>query len=196
MSAVDEIREAMARYRAERTVVPKGQAIFNLNRWKGEESRKLREEYDRRLAEIEEREDNPREGVSEEVLTAVALGVAQGLSRSAIRIALGKQTMQEADEVIALAQGDFHEKIESGEVAPFTLVPTGKVHGKGWPMYKVTMHDTGETYSAVYLVTTTGATEALRAHMRISPSPAGSQEILDSLFQEGVGAEMFRLGKD
>lgn len=196
MTAIDDIKAAMAEHRATRKVIPKGAAIYALNRWKGEESRKLRDEYERRKAEIEAGPDNVKDEVGPEVLTAVAEATAQGFSRTSIRIALGKQTIEEADEIIELAVGTMHQKIETGEVAAFTLRATGKLHAKGWPMYTVTMHDTDEAFSSVYLVTTAGATEVARTHMRISPSPAGSQEILDRLFEAGVGAEMFRRGKD
>lgn len=196
MSAVDDIKLAMAEHRANRKVLPKGAAIYALNRWKGEESRKLRDEYERRKAAIEAGPDDVKDEVGPEVLTAVAEAAAQGISRSSIRIALGKQTMEEADEIIKLAVGTMHEKIESGEAAAFTLRPTDRVHAKGWPMYMVTMHETDEAFGSVYLVTTAGATQVARSHMRISPSPAGSQEILDRLFEAGVGAEIFRRGKD
>ncbi len=176
--------------------VSKGKALYELNRWMGEESQKLKEEYARRKAAIDARSDDPREAMPAEVLTMVATAVAAGFSRSAIRVALGKQSLAETDAVIAAARGDLQTQIESGTAAPFALIPTGKVHGKGWPMYRVTLHESGETYESVYLVTTANATEAARSQMRISPSPAGSQEILDTLFQVGVGTEMFRLGKD
>jgi hypothetical protein len=127
----------------------------------------------------------------------VATAVASGTSRSAIRVALGKQSLAETDAVIAAAQGELHTQIESGEAAPFALIPTGKVHGKGWPMYRVTLHDTGETFESVYLVTPTGnLSGAARVHLRIAPSPAGSAEILDRVFEAGAAEEMFRLGRD
>ena len=195
MSIIDDIKAAMV---ANRTGGPvsKGKALYELNRWMGEESQKLKEEYARRKAAIDARSDDPREAIPAEVMTMVATAVAAGFSRSAIRVALGKQSLAETDVVIAAAQGKLHEQIESGEAAPFTLLPTGKVHGKGWPMYTVTLNETGESFTSVYLVTPANTTWVARAHMRISPSPAGSQEILDRLFEAGVGAEMFRLGKD
>jgi hypothetical protein len=195
MSIIDDIKAAMAANR-KGGLVSKGKALYELNRWMGEESQKLKEEYARRKAAIDARSDDPREAMPAEVLTMVATAVAAGFSRSAIRVALGKQSLAETDAVIAAAQGELHAQVESGDAAPFKLLPTGRVHGKGWPMYNVILHETGETYGSVYLVTTANATEAARSQMRISPSPAGSQEILDTLFQVGVGTEMFRLGKD
>lgn len=196
MSAVDDIRAAMARYRADREILPKGAAIFELNRWKGEESRKLADEYARRKAEIDARPDSVREEVSPEVLALVAEAVAQGYSRSAIRIALGKQTLPETDDIITLAQGTIQERVESGEAAPYSLRKTGKIHAKGWPMYTVTMHDTGEAFGAVYLVPTAGTKGATRTSMRLSPSVPGSGEILDRLFEVGVAEDIFLRGKD
>ena len=194
-SIIDDIKEAMVEHRAKSKVRTKGQDLFELNRWMGEQSLALKNEYVRRKAEIEARPDDVREGISDEVLALVATAVAQGASRSKIRVALGKQTMGEVDQIIKIARGSLMEKVQAGVIEPFTLTPTGKVHGKGWPMYRVVMHDTGEGFGSVYLVTQPGATAASRANMRISPSPAGSGDILDRLFDVGVGKAMFDFGK-
>lgn len=195
MSIIDDIREAMHAFRKVKPA-SKGKALYELNHWKGEERKRLDAEYDARRAAIEAQPDEqPQDGIPAEVLALVAQAVLEGVSRSNIRIALGKQTLQEADEVIALARGDFAHRIETGEADLFTLRPTGTVHSKGWPMYQVTLHDTEESYMSVYLVTPPTAGEVKRSHMRLLPSPPGSAEILDRLWEAGVGDAIWEKGK-
>lgn len=195
MTVTSEIKDAMARWRKERKTSSKGQARYDLNRWLGEERDKLTQEYKARLAEIESREDEVKDSVPPEVLSLVAKAVEEGVSRSSIRVALGKQSLDETDEIIAIARAEFEHKIEAGEEEGFTLTPTGVVHTRGWPMYKVTVRSTGETFESVYLVTGPTTTEAARNHLRIAPSKPGSQDVLDYLHSLGVASEMFNLGK-
>lgn len=196
MSTLDDLREAVAKLRDTRRMPTRGRALYELNIWKGEQRKALDEEYERRLAEIEaEPEPTIEDQVSPAVLSLVAKAVAEGVSRSNIRRALGKTTLDETDEIIQLATRQQHELVAKGEVASFTLRPTGHIHAKGWPMYEVTLLDEQETYSSVYLVTA-NAVEVERRHLRILPSPAGSSDILDRIFASGAAAEIFARGKD
>lgn len=196
MSVTDDIHAAMVELRELRQRPARGRALYELNIWKGEERRKLDAEYERRLAEIEAApEVTLEDSVSPKVLGLVGKAVAQGVSRSNIRKALGKSSLSDTDEIIALASGYVHEQIQQGEIAGFSLRLTGQKHSGGWPMYAVTLLSTGETHEAVYLVTT-GATKLVeRRHLRIAPAPAGSAEILDAIFESGAASEMFQRGK-
>ena len=190
----EQIRAAVRAERDSGKGTSKGKARYALNLWKGEQRRALDAEYNRRLAEIDAMdEDDVQEGV--DVLALVAQARAVGISRTRLRIALGKSSMAEVDSVIARAREHFAEQMEAGSAQAFTLRDTGKVHAKGWPMYAVTVHETGETHEAVYLVIN-GEGPAQRRHLRIYPAPAGSQEILESLDALGVTTEMFSRGKE
>lgn len=195
MTVTSEIKAAMTRWRKERKTSSKGQARYDLNRWLGEERDKLSQEYKRRLAEIEAMEDEVKDSVPPEVLDLVAKAVEEGASRSSIRVALGKQSLDETDEIIAIARDQFAHRVETGEEEGFTLTPTGETHARGWPMYRVTVRGTGEAFESVYLVTGPTTTEAARNHLRIAPSKPGSQDVLDYLHSLGVTSEMFKLGK-
>jgi len=185
MSILDDLKAAV---RAKSTAPTRGQRLYELNRWLGDERAKLAQEYQRRRDEIEA-EDEPtiEEQYSPEVLDLVAQAVAHGESRTNIRRALGKKTLDEADEVIALARDT------SGG---YNLTPDGTVHAKGWPMYTVTLVSTGGSHSGVYLVTSPKTQAVERRHLRISPSPAGSDEILDAVWESGAAEEIFARGKE
>lgn len=197
MSTIEALREAAQRARKGPGVnSTRGRALYELNRWKGQQRRELDEEYRRRLDEIDALpEIETKETADADVLALVAQAVLEGASRSTIRVALGKQTLQETDEIIAIAKGNFQERLEGGEVEAYTLTPTGTVHAKGWPTYSVRMHDTNETFTAVYLVTPPAVGEVKRTHMRLMPSPAGSGEILDRLWEAGVAQAIWERGK-
>lgn len=195
MTVTSEIKEAMVRWRKERKTSSKGQARYDLNRWLGEERDKLSQEYKRRLAEIDAMEDEVKDSVPPEVLDLVAKAVQEGVSRSSIRVALGKQSLDETDEIIAIAREQFAHRVETGEEEGFTLAPTGEIHARGWPMYRVTLQPSGEAHESVYLVMGPTAKEPLRSHLRIAPSKPGSSEILDELFEAGVASAMYDLGK-
>lgn len=195
MSTLDELREAVRELRETRNKPNRGRALYELNLWKGEQRKALDEEYERRVAEIEAApEPTVEDGVNPKVLGLVAQALREGASRSKIRVALGRQTLAETDEIIALTSTVVEEAIASGEVEPYSIRPTGQTHGRGWPMYEVTLLDTGETYSSVYLITT-GHTHAVdRRHLRINPSPIGSSDILDRIYASGAAQAIFELG--
>jgi hypothetical protein len=196
MSTVEELKAAVRELREIRRVPTRGRAVYELNLWKGEQRKALDEEYDRRLAEIEAApEPTIEDEVSPEVLALVAQAVREGVSRSNIRVALGKQSLAETDEVIALAVDTTQAQVQTGEAQPFTIAPTGETHGRGWPMYEVTLLDTGETFRSVYLITSPNTHEVDRRHLRINPSPIGSSEILDRIHESGAGRAIFDLGK-
>ena len=196
MTTLDDIRAAVAELREIRRRPTRGQAIYELNLWLGAQRKALQEEYERKLLEIEEQpEPTLEDRVSPKVLSLVGRAVAEKVSRSNIRRALGLTTLDETDEVIRLATGHLHEAVEKGTATGYSLAPTGEIHAKGWPMYAVTLIATGETHSSVYLITTPRTTEVERRHLRISPSPAGSEEILDAVWSSGAGEEIFRRGK-
>lgn len=190
----DEIKTAVQDLRDTRRMPGRGRALYDLNIWKGEQRRQLDEEYQRRLLAIEaEPEPTIEDTLSPHVLALVAKAAVEGVSRSKIRVALGKSSLAETDEIIALATAHLHEQIEAHTADPFALTLTGDIHNGGWPMYSVTLLDTGETFSAVYLVG--GGSEVDRRMLRIKPSPAGSAEILDRIFESGAAAAMFLQGK-
>jgi hypothetical protein len=196
MSTVEEIKAAVKELREIRQKPSRGRALYELNLWKGEQRRALDEEYERRLAEIEAApEPTLEDEVSPKLLSLVAQAVREGVSRSNIRIALGKQTLTEADEVIALAGTQFQEEVAQGSAEKFTLSETGKVHGRGWPMYEVKLLDTGETFESVSIITGPNTHAVDRRHLRIHPSPIGSSEILDRIHESGAAQAIFELGK-
>lgn len=195
MGAVDEIKAAMRQWRTDRKGGGnRGQALYDLNRWKGQQRKALDEEYARRLAEIEAIPDTPEAGIPDSVLDLIYQAVREGASRSAIRVAAGKQTLQDADDLIALATERFQGKVDSGEADAFDLLPTGSAHARGWPMYTVTLNATGESYGAVYLITPDGSTPK-RAHLKIHPAPPGSVDILNQVWDSGAAEAMFTRGK-
>lgn len=195
MTAVDELKDAMKSWRASRKGGGgRGKALFDLNRWKGEQRRALDEEYNRRLAEIEAIPEAEETYMPDEVLDLVAKAHREGTSRSAIRIALGKQSLSDADEVIRAATERFQDRVAGGAEGAYVLKPTGDVHGRGWPFYDVTLHETGETHRGLYLITPDGST-LKQAHLRIQPAPPGSQEILSQVWNSGAASEMFERGK-
>jgi hypothetical protein len=197
VSVTDDIKSAVAELRQLRTAPTRGQQIYELNLWLGEERKRLQDEYSRRLTEIEmQREPSAADRVSPKVLDLVGHAVAQKVSRSNIRRALGFSTLEETDEVIALATGQLREAVVEGRAEGFDLVPTGETHVKGWPMYKVVILPEGTVYSAVYLVTTPRTTEVERRHLRLSPSVPGSEEILDAVWSSGAAREIFARGKE
>jgi hypothetical protein len=196
VTIIEDIKDAVAELREIRRKPTRGRALYELNLWLGQARRELQAEYNRRLTEIEaEPEPTLDDRVSPAVLDLVAKAVAEGQSRSNIRRALGLSTLAETDEVIALSGAHLTQEIAAGQQEAFTLSPTGEVHVKGWPMYAVTLLDTKQTHSAVYLITTARTTEVERRHLRISPSPAGSEEILDAVWSSGAATEMFARGK-
>jgi hypothetical protein len=196
VSTTDDLKAAIRELRETRRKPSRGRALYELNIWKGEQRKALDEEYERRLAEIEAApEPTLEDEVSPKVLGLVAQAVAEGVSRSNIRLALGFQTLAATDEVIAMATTEVRQAIAEGDALPYSIRPTGETHGRGWPMYEVTLVDDGETYSSVYLITT-GHTHAVdRRHLRINPSPIGSSEILDRIYQSGAAQQIFELGK-
>lgn len=197
MTILDEIKDAVVESQALRIAPTRGRAIYDLNRWLGEQRKALEEEYRERLSQIEaEQEPELEERITPKVLDLVARARAQGKSRTDIRRALKLKTLDEVDEVIAMASGHLQEEISEGKAAGYVLTPTGAVHGRGWPIYDVTLIETGETHRGVYLVVSGTPTQALRRHLRISPSPAGSAEILDAVFESGAAAEMLARGKE
>jgi len=196
MTALEDIRAAVAELREVRRAPGRGRALYDLNLWKGAQRKALDEEYQRRLAEIEDMPDSrPEDRVSPKVLGFVAEAVAQGYSRSNIRKALGLAALGEADEIIAMAGGYVHEQIATGDAKAYTLRALDSVHSRGWPMYAVTLLETGESYAAVYLVTSGEPDAVDRRHLRIQPSPPGSVDILDRIFASGAAEEIFRRGK-
>lgn len=195
MTAVDELKEAMKSWRASRKGGGgRGKALFDLNRWKGEQRRALDEEYNQRLAEIEAMPQAEETYMPDEVLDLVAKAHRDGASRSAIRIALGKQSLSDADGVIQAALERFQGRVAQGAEGAYTLKATGDVHGRGWPFYDVTLHETGETYRGLHLITPEGAT-LKPAHLRIQPAPPGSIDILHRVWNSGAASEMFERGK-
>ena len=118
------------------------------------------------------------------------------MSRSNIRRALGLTTLDEADEVIALAVGKRTEEAASGKAEGFDLFATGEVHSKGWPMYKVNLLPENKLISSVYLVTTARTTQVERRHLRLTPSVPGSEEILDEVWSSGAAQAIFDIGKE
>lgn len=196
MNVIDEIREAMQKQRRERKVNPKGQLLFELNTWLGEERKRLKEEYEERKAAIEDAPDDvPQEILGKDVLHLVARAVGEGVSRSAIRVALGKKSLEEVDDIIIVARGALRQDLATGDAKAYSLKPTGEIHAKGWPMYSVVMHDTDETFESIYIVTLAGRDEITRASMRITPSPPGSVDILNRMWEAGVGHEILARGK-
>lgn len=196
MSTLDDIKAAVREVREIRRKPTRGRSLYELNLWLGQQRAALNEEYQRRRNEIEASEEPTVEDeVSPKVLALVAEAVAEGLSRSNLRRALGKSTLAEVDEVIAMATGALQERVAAGDLL-YTLKPDGKVHAKGWPLYTVTLLATGESHSGIHLITSARTTEVGRQHLRISPSPAGSDEILDSIWESGAAGEIFALGKE
>lgn len=196
MSTVDDLKAAVKELREIRRTPTRGRALYELNLWKGEQRKALDEEYERRLAEIEAApEPTLEDEVSPKVLSLVAQAVHEGVSRSNIRLALGKQTLAETDEVIALAVETTEVEIRGGVIPSFTLRPTGNVHGRGWPTYSVNLSTTGETFSEVYLITSPNTHAVDRRHLRINPSPIGSSEILDRIYASGAAKAIFERGK-
>ncbi len=183
MSITDDIKAAMKEWRAERKGGSKGQAIYDLNRWLGEERRRLNEEYAERKSQIEAQEDIPSDSVPDAVLDMVAQAVRQGESRSSLRIALGKQSLAEVDPLIEVALERLGDKVESGEAELFSLTENGE-HSRGYTFFDVVVNATGGRYTGVYM------TGPKRHHLKIQPAPAGSKEILDELWDLGVGAEI------
>lgn len=195
MGTLDDLKAAMRDWRtARKGGGSRGQALYDLNRWKGEQRKALDEEYNRRLAEIETIPDTPETGIPEAALDLISQAVREGASRSAIRVALGKQTLGEADEVIAYAQDRFQDKVSSGAEGAFMLISTGQTTGRGWPEYDVLLHATGETHKGVTLTSPPNAT-LKRAHLRIQPAPPGSVDILNQVWESGAAQEMFSRGK-
>jgi hypothetical protein len=196
VTTLEEIRAAVAELREVRRKPTRGQALYELNLWLGAQRKALQEEYERKLLQIEDQpEPTLEDRVNPEVLSLVGRAVAEKVSRSNIRRALGLTTLDETDEVIRLATGHLHEAVEKGAAVGFTLTPTGETHAKGWPMYAVTLLATGETHSSVYLITTPRTTQVERRHLRISPSPAGSEEILDAVWSSGAAEAIWARGK-
>lgn len=196
MSTLDDLHKTMREWRtARKGGGSRGQALYDLNRWLGEERKKLSAEYERRRSDIEAIPDTVDAGFPDEALDLVAKAHREGASRSAIRVALGKQSLSDADEVIALARERFQGKVQSGQEGAYALSPTGEVHpGKGWPFYNVTLHATGETHKGLHLITPEGFS-LKRAHLKIHPAPPGSQEILEAVWASGAAEEMFQRGK-
>lgn len=197
MTILDDIKEAVAELREIRRMPTRGQAIYELNLWLGEQRKALNEEYQRRLLEIEVAEEPTlADSVSPKILDLVAKAVAQGMSRSNIRRALGKSTLGETDEIIALSGVHLVQEIHAGTADGFTLTPTGETHVKGWPMYAVTLLESGETHKSVYLITTARTAEVERRHLRITPAFGGSEEVLDAVWSSGAAKEIFARGKE
>lgn len=195
MSALDDIKEAMKSWRASRKGGGRGKALFDLNRWKGEQRRALDEEYNRRLAEIEAIPEAEETYMPDEVLDLVAKAHREGASRSAIRIALGKQSLSDADEVIQAATERFKGRVAQGQEGAYLLKPTGATHARGWPLYDVTLNETGETFKGLHLITPKGSI-LKRMHLRIQPAPPGSVDILQRVWDAGAAQEMFDRGME
>lgn len=194
MTILDEIKAAVNETTRPTT---RGRALYDLNIWLGNARKALNEEYEQRLAAIEAQEEpTTQDKVSPKVLELVAMARAQGKSRTDIRRALGLKTLDEADEVIDMAGGFLQEEIAEGKADAFVLIPTGQYHAQGWPIYDVNLIETGDSHTGIYLVTSGKTKEVQRRHLRISPSPAGSAEILDAVFASGAAAEMFARGKE
>lgn len=188
MSVIDDLKATMKAWRADRKTSGRGQALFDLNRWLGEERRKLNEEYAAKRAEIEALDDRPQDTLPEAALELVWKAVTEGISRSSIRVALGKQTLDETDDVIQAARDRYATEVG------YVLTPTGATHARGWPFYDVKLNDTGEEFKGLYLTTT--GDEVKSHHMKIHPSPPGSTEILARIWSYGIGEAMFARGKE
>jgi hypothetical protein len=196
MSTLDELKAAVKELREIRRNPGRGRALYDLNIWKGEQRRALDLEYQRRLAEIEAApEPKIEDEVSPQILGLVGQAVMEGVSRSNIRIALGKASLAEADEIIELSRGKFREAVAAGAVEAFSIAETGETHGRGWPMYEVTLLATGEKFASVYLITSPNTQAVDRRHLRIHPAPAGSSETLDLIWESGAAQAIFERGQ-
>lgn len=190
MGALEDLAAGMKTWRQTRKTPPQGQARYDLNRWLGAERQKLQDEYRRRMAEIESGDWSP-DPIPQSLLDLVARAVNDGHSRSMIRVSMGLKDLASTDEIIHQALTGYQAQVESGERKPFMLSATGEKHAKGAPMFAVTIAGTGDTFKSVYLLMNGKVSEPQRHHMRIQPSPAGSKEILDMLWDLGVGQEIF-----